>query len=197
MAHRIAPGLEAFRERWPKVSVQLLPIHSVIQPEALRSADIDIGIMQFDPSWGQGIEWRVIAREPVRVAVPSSWKIAKPRIQLQDLRDRPWLMPDPEVTPRLHARLLRLCQSVGFEPTVGAMVSDATFAGLLLSCGVGATFVFGGAEYTRHEGIEILSIEGHPEPLLMETVVAWAVGSTSRQIQEFVRCVQDLNVAEE
>ena len=188
-ARSVAMGLQAFRERWPKVEVQLTPTYSNAQADALRRADLDVGVMRMHPSVGLDLERRIITRDELMVAVPSVWNLGKTRIRLEELRDRPWIFPEPAQAGQTYERLLGLCRSAGFEPNIVAVVGDPVSSKLLLACGVGAAFSPGRNATSSDDGSELLALDGLPEPFVTETAVVWAAGSNSVHVQDFVRCV--------
>ncbi|HKX80449.1 MAG TPA: LysR family transcriptional regulator [Novosphingobium sp.] len=188
-AARLGTGFEEFRRQWPKVEIQLSPLPSTLQPQALGAAEIDVGIMGLPEDDRHAFEFRILARDPLMVAVPSAWNLRKSRIALAELRDRPWIMPDPDLAPRVHAQMVRLCRDAGFEPKVAAHVGDLVSGILLLACGVGAAFAPGRISGGNREGADLLLLEGLPDTHDSITIAAWAPGACTPHIEEFVSCM--------
>ena len=187
---RVAPGLQAFRELWPEIEIELSSIHSAAQPELLRSADLDVGVMTFDPADRRELEWRIIRRSPLMVAVPSVWKLEKRRVRLEELRDRPWIFPDPKEAGRAYQRQLALCRAAGFEPKIVNVVADPVTSALLLACGVGAAFSPGRTPTGPGAGCDLLDLDV-TDPFVADMAVAWAAGSNSKQVHDVARSIVD------
>ena len=188
-APRIARGFQTFRALWPEVDVRLSPTKGILQADALRASEIDVGIMRVDKIHGEGLDWRVIARGPLCVSVPRIWNLNKSSIRLKDLSDRPWIMPDPQVAPGQYEREVALCVAAGFTPKIAAVVSDVDSCALLLSCGVGVTISSGVNARGEGAGCEQVPLDGVPDTLTVEMAVAWAAGSTAAPVLNFVNCI--------
>ena len=144
--------------------------------------------MMLNRSDCSGLEWRVIRRGHVLVWLPASWGFRQPRIKLEELRDRPWLMASPRFAPDINDLQMALCRSAGFEPKVAAYIEDPLTGSLIAACDLGAAFMHDWDAPDRAEGdISVKRIEGVSEYFWSEMVVAWAAGARSAQIEAFVR----------
>ncbi len=188
---RIALGFNAFRSRWPQADVKLTTRMRNVQAQALRTSEIDIGIMLMSRTDCEGIEWRVIARDPLVAVVPKAWGLRGTSVALHALRDRPWIMPHPDISPDMHHVQMELCRSAGFEPRVVAYSEDALTARMMLAFGLGAAFVYHHGVRGQEDHAQFMAIEGIPDLFFSETVVAWAAGSTSALVSDFVQCVAE------
>ncbi|CAN7539189.1 LysR family transcriptional regulator [Phenylobacterium sp. LjRoot219] len=195
---RIARGFAAFRSAWPDVEVQIVAVMRNRQAAMLRASEIDIGLMRLFRTDAEGIDWRVIACDPLVVAVPSAWNLNAPSIRLEELRDRPWLMPHPDVAPDMYQLQVELCRGAGFEPQVVAHAEDALTGKMMLACGLGASFAnFSLPHHDPELRVQFLSVEGVSDHFSSQTVVAWAAGSTSVHIGAFVRCIAEAGEADD
>jgi DNA-binding transcriptional LysR family regulator len=188
---RIARGFQRFREAWPTVEVKLESTMRNRQAAALRASRIDVGVMLLSRADTADIEWRVIARDPLVVVVPDAWNLRKPSIRLEELRDRPWIMPHPAVAPDMHQMQMELCRGAGFEPKVVAFAEDALAGKMMIACGLGAAFVNDRGVREPAPYANFMAVEGVSDHFSSETVVAWTAGATSPQIGDFVRCIAE------
>lgn len=186
---RIVQCLQMFRAAWPHVDVEFVSAMRNRQGQALRASDIDIGLMMLSRMDCAGIMWHVIARNPLVVALPRAWDMRKVGLRLGDLHDRSWVMPHPEIAPDMYQLQMELCRSAGFEPKIAGLADDAVTGSIMMSAGLGAAFVNDRGLRPRDENIDILPLDGISNHFSSETVIAWAVGATSKHISEFVRCM--------
>lgn len=189
---RIAAGLAAFRDAWPRIDLKITAVMRNRQATALRSSEIDVGLMRLYHSDCEGLDWQVFAQDPLLVAVPAVWGLERRRIELKELRDRPWLMPHPDVAPDMHQLQMELCRGAGFEPKVAAFTNDPLTAKMMLACGLGATFANDpGVMQEGQRHVRMTWIEGVSQHFCSQTVVAWASNSRSAHIAEFARCIAE------
>ena len=187
-APQIARGLLAFRSAWPNVDLQLRATNSGKQPQALKSAEIDLGIMRLKRPDRAVLDWQLISRTPLRVAIPTVWRLGRERLRLDELRDRPWILPNPQVASPIYEKLLEVCRTFHFEPKVAATVEDVMAARIMTACGLGASFTYEKLGAGR-EGYEVVALEDVPSMFDAETLAAWAVNSASVHVRELVRCI--------
>lgn len=188
--NRVARGIASFRQDWPSIDLKILPIMRIQQAAALRASDIDIGLMRLSHNDCAGIEWKVMKRDPLFVAVPAIWGIRKRNIHLAELRGRPWLISDPDVAPDMHQLHMELCRGAGFEPRIAAFVGDMLTAKMMLACGMGACFANDPGELPQgQKHIHLIRLIGISEHFCSETVIAWATGAKSKHISAFVRSI--------
>ena len=137
------------------------------------------------------LEWRVLARDPLMIAVPSVWRIGKTRIRLEEMRDRPWIMPHPKLAPSVYEWQVQMCREAGFEPKIVGFAEDPHTSRIMIACGMAAAFSNERALRNSDAGVDFVSVEGLSELFTSEVVVAWATGGDSRQVGDFVRCLAD------
>jgi DNA-binding transcriptional LysR family regulator len=181
---RIARGLYAFRARWPNVRVALQTIMFHEQADALRTAKIDVGIMRLSRVDSEGLEWGVISRQSLAVTVPTRWNLPSRSVRLEDLRARPWIMPDPEISPEMYRFQMEVCRGAGFEPQVACLARDTFCGRLMLESGMGAALLFRQPSVQPGSLSQIMMLEGVSEHFRSDTVVAWASGSNSQHIKD-------------
>jgi DNA-binding transcriptional LysR family regulator len=189
-SHEIARGIAAFRAKWPDIELHFASIDSAEQPGALRASDIDVGIMQNDGLWQEGITGTVITTYGLVVAVPASWGYDEgTAIRLIDLKDRPWLMPDRQRAEVWHDSLMAMCSQAGFEPRIVGTVNDVVSARMLIASGAGATFFHDTGRRESHGAIAYLHFSDPQIPPPSRTAAACAAGANSPLIAEFIACM--------
>ena len=187
----IAMAIARFRAIWPQVDLRLSSTGSIDLPGALRAGEIDVGIMQMNAVWPEGIVGRVIASYGLVVAVPAVWGIREDRpINLVDLKDRPWLMPSRQQAAIWHDALIEMCRRAGFEPRIAGTVEDPLTARLMIASGAGATFFH---DHGRREwsagAISLLHFSDPQIPPPSRTAFVHAEGTESPQIADLGECL--------
>jgi len=183
---RLSSAVQAFRDAWPDVRVQLSPVLSNEQPALLRNATYDVGVMRLAVSDSHDLQWHSLARDPLMVAAPAVWRLGRSRMRLAELRDRPWMMPNPKVAPALYDQQVQLCRSAGFDPKIVAFAEDAITSQIMIACGVGCAFVNARRLARQDQGIELIELQGLSDLYIAETCVASASATTSKLVRAFV-----------
>jgi LysR family transcriptional activator of glutamate synthase operon len=135
----LVPDLvRSFRARHPSVRFQLTEVRDELQAPALDSgrADLEIGIRgPRDPA----LRSRLVAVEPLRVALPRDHGLAGPGVRLADLAGQPF------VALRRSAALRKLgddlCQEAGFRPDVVFEGDDLSTVRGFVAAGLGVAIV--------------------------------------------------------
>jgi DNA-binding transcriptional LysR family regulator len=187
---QISRGLLVFRNAWPEVTVTVRAEIGTHLLQALRAAEIDVGILQPTRFDREGLEWRSIARARLMVAIPRVWNLRKKRLRLEELRERPWIMPNPKLASAQYDRLVNLCRTAGFEPRIVALTEDRITSRIMIGSGLGAAFVHVSKPHDADE-YELVALDHMPGVFATETIIAWAAGSSSTHIRDFARNVVD------
>ena len=181
-------GIINFRKAWPDMRVQIHGMLGNLQPEALRSSKIDVGVIQGSDLNHEELEWRVLSQHGLVVAVPSIWGYPRDEpIDLVELRDRPWLMPGRRIAGEVHEAYLEQCRSAGFEPNIVGIADDPVSARIMIACGLGTTFFHDKGRRPSSGAISLLKIRDRQTVPPAKTLVAWPIGSRAPQIQDFVK----------
>ena len=184
-------GLLAFRAIWPDVTLKLCSTISTAQPQSLRSSELDIGILRFNRSACQDLAWRVLSRSQLMVAVPVTWGLESKPLQLHDLAERPWILPDPQLSEVAHEANLAILRSAGFEPKIGGFADDRLTAQIMLGCGMGAALLHARPARVHSNDFDVIPLALPGPGSSAETIVAWAPFTTSEQMACLVRCLEE------
>jgi DNA-binding transcriptional LysR family regulator len=187
----VQSGLTAFRAIWPHVILKLGSTISTAQPALLRSSGLDIGIMRFNRAACHDLEWHILSRSHMMVAVPATWRLRSKPLHLQDLADYPWILPDPQLSAVAHDATLTILRSAGFEPKIGGFADDRLTAQIMLGCGMGAALLHTRRDRVPTSDYDVIPIALPGPGSSAETIVAWAPSSTSEQIACLVRYLNE------
>ena len=186
----LAHGIAAFRSEWPQVNLSFASIDGAALPDALRTSEVDVAIMQMDSMHLEGITAKIIATYGLAVAVPAIWGYDSDQtVSLIELKDRPWLMPQRQRAPAWHDSLIEMCRKAGFEPNIVGTVDDPLSARLMIASGAGATFFHDKGRRDWHEAIQLLQFTDRQIPPPSRTAAAHAEGANSPQIVTLIICL--------
>jgi DNA-binding transcriptional LysR family regulator len=160
--HGVVPdSFRRFRERQPDAELQIKPLSSLEQMEAVRRGHLDAGflftIAELSPELAR------IEMEAVRLmlAVPSGDPLAKAkRLRLRDLRNASFIWFPRRESPVFFDRLMNACFRGGLKSPhiVQEGVNEATILSLV-SCGLGVAFVSGATQWRRPESVVLLPVQ--------------------------------------
>jgi len=116
----LVPDLaRSFRAAHPGIRFQLTQVRDEHDSAALDGghADLELGTRRFDSPQDAGVHTRLIALEPLRLALPREHPLAgRPRLRLADVAGEPFISLRPASALR---RLTdELCERAGFRPDV-------------------------------------------------------------------------------
>jgi DNA-binding transcriptional LysR family regulator len=177
-------AVRRFRERFPGVAVRLREIYPPHHIEAIRAGAIDIAILR-EPEPVDGIAELTVLVEPFVAAVPTDHRLARRRaIAPSLLRDEPFVLFPREAVPGLHAKLLGLCRSAGFEPRVVQEVDAWHTIISLVEAGIGVSLIPASFEGRRTGALVYLPLTG-PQ-VVTTTSACWRVAGASRAAEAFL-----------
>lgn len=188
--HPVVRGITAFRELWPDVDLKLQAMMSDLQPKALRASQIDIGIMVSGIPSYEGLQWSVVARPWLGVAVPRAWNFPDNQpLEVSALTDRPLLLPERHNAPTWYDGIFDICKRAGFEPKIAGIVENPMILRIMVACGIGAAFIHSRGEFISQDDIQYMPLAGDPVYLPGETIVACSEGANAPQIKGLVDCL--------
>jgi DNA-binding transcriptional LysR family regulator len=152
-----------------------------------RSADVALGWAPIPTP--ERFRWRVLRREPIRVALPESHRLASRRvIAFSELADEPFLALPREAGP-LRDFWLATEARAGQSPTIAGEVrsADETFEAIANGIGV-VLLAAGNAQLYRVPGVVTRAVRGLPQAHL---IVAWRADDRRAVVRDFVDAIGD------
>lgn len=132
----LVPALERLRRRAPRATLELKPMRSHEQLQALASGAIDVGY-----AYAPGDGGELLATEPFVLAVPRGERARAARLLLDKLP----LVTLPEAfSAKGQAELLAACARIGAQPEVRIEASDPAVVLTLVGAGLGVALVQAG-----------------------------------------------------
>jgi LysR family transcriptional regulator, benzoate and cis,cis-muconate-responsive activator of ben and cat genes len=137
----LASIVAEYRKRAPRIRLELLPMSSAEQWQALTEGRIALGYGYY-VSDDAALSHVEIARDRLGLVVPNAHPLAsKSRITLADLAGEPVFLQPRTLYPRLHDDLVAAVRAHGIVLNLAAEIADLEALLTLVSCGDGLTFI--------------------------------------------------------
>jgi DNA-binding transcriptional LysR family regulator len=185
--HGVVPdSFRRFRRLQPDAELDLHPMLSNQQMEAVRSGKLDAGfIFSLDEPDGDVAQLQV-ARYKLMLAAPQGHAVTRiKRLRLRNLRDAPFVCVHRWVTPVYYDRIMQVCLRGGLKPPriVQHVLDHATMLSLV-SCRLGVAFVSETTRWQCPRGVTLLPVVDLDFPLPFYLV--WRKDDQSALLQSFV-----------
>jgi DNA-binding transcriptional LysR family regulator len=187
----LPPIFREFRERYPKVELDLRWFPVIGQADALHSGQVDISFMRpvFD---ADGITSEVILREPFMLAVPDRHRLAKEEsVSIKTLADERFIMYAPRLAPDFHEMITSMCVAAGFLPAVALEVGQVYTALGLVGAGAGIAFVPSSVQSVHFDHVVYKTITGRTPKI--EVSLGWKQRNPSPLLLAFVEIAKGLD----
>ena len=149
----LPPVLRAFKQRYPKVSLELRELPSRTQIAEVHKGTIDVGIV-YEPSTVKEVSVETIQREALVAALPANHRLAdRSTLQLPDLHAESFIMIARSEGSALHERIIASCNAAGFSPSIVTRANMLVTAIGLVAAGMGIAIVPAVCAQIRHPGV--------------------------------------------
>ena len=182
----VPDSFRRFRRRQPDAELDLHPMLSNQQVEAVRSGKLDAGfIFSLDAPDGDVAQLQV-ARYKLMLAAPQGHAVTRiKRLRLRDLRDAPFISVHRWVTPVCYDRIMQVCLRGDLNaPRIVQHVVDHATMLSLVSCRLGVAFVSETTRWQCPRGVTLLPVVDLDFPLPFYLV--WRKDDQSALLQSFV-----------
>jgi DNA-binding transcriptional LysR family regulator len=166
----------------------LLSLHgemlTLSMEEGLREGTIDAAFLR-PPVASPEIDHRIVAREPLVVALPSFSLLAEERpVAVSELQDQDFIAYPPESV--LHRTTAELCREAGFQPRITQVAGETSTMLSLVAAGGGVAIVPASMRALQLEGVVYRDLEDAPE---VDLAVAWRRDDRSPLLRNFLDVV--------
>ena len=182
----VPDSFRRFRRRQPDAELDLHPMLSNQQMEAVRSGKLDAGfIFSLEEPDGDVAQLQV-ARYKLMLAAPQGHAVTRiKRLRLRDLRDAPFISVHRWVTPIYYDRIMQVCLRGGLKaPRIVQHVVDHATMLSLVACRLGVAFVSETTRWQCPRGVTLLPVVDLDFPLPFYLV--WRKDDQSALLQSFV-----------
>jgi len=158
--------------------------------DALRSGELDAGLILFNNTDRRDLTWRTVARSRLVLAVPSAWNFPhNQEVRLELLRDAPFVLCDPVSNPQIYAAQISWCDEAGFRPERVRYASSSLESRFLVACGLGVGFAYEGNLGSSRGGIDFLPIVNRLQNNVVEFHLTWLADRPSHLAHDFLKCL--------
>ena len=191
--HGVVPdSFGLFRERQPNAELEVKPLSSLEQLEAVSAGRLDAGYVHATANTNRELAQLVVSVLNLMLAVPTGHPLAKlRRLRLRDLRDASFVWFPRRESPIYYDRLMHECFRGGLESPhiVQEAVNEATILSLV-SCRLGVAFVSSATRWRCPQEVELLPVSDLNFPLPFALV--WRKDATSPLLANFVADVRSM-----
>lgn len=193
--YRVLPrALQAFREAFPDVVLQLRQLTSDVLVEDVRHGRLDVALLRFSASMdGTDLQTRVVTHDPMVLVLSLGHPLAAlPRVPVQSLQGLPWVGYEPQGARYFHELEARVLASAQVQPHVQYHSLLPTLLALV-EAGMGAALVPASAVQGvagRFEWRELALPEGCA-PLDAVLSCVWSADNCNPVVQRFLSCLSE------
>jgi DNA-binding transcriptional LysR family regulator len=192
--HRMIPAaFNAFRSENRAVELQLLPMTTTPQVEALQRGEIEAALLYL-PAEQPGLETLRICVDDWLLAVPAHHRLARrPVVRMQDLVDEDFVWFPRSASTDWYDRWINRCMAAGFVPRV---VQESVEEGLLLNlvaAGMGVYFALSTLRAQKPAGVVLKQVADFSMPMDLDLV--WRASNRSPLLRRFIATVERLRDA--
>lgn len=177
--------LREFRERYPRVQMELRQLTTEDQVEGLRRGDIDVGLVRELESV-EGLTVVPLLKEPLLAALPDNHPLSeRESVSLAELSEERFITVPRSQAPRLYDRFVYLCHTAGFSPRISQeALQFPTILGLV-AAEMGVSTTPDAVRSFQKTGVSYLTLTG--EEAESSVGVAYRGDETSAVIEAFLR----------
>ncbi len=182
--------VRTFRERWPRVALELVEATSDVQRDLLLRGEVDAGFLLHAPgSAPPGLARCALTSEPLVLALPEAHPLAsRTRLSLRAIADEPLVLFPRRILPEVFDAVLQLYRSAGHEPVVAQEAIQMQTIVNLVSAGLGLAWVLNSVRQFQRPGVlyrPFAASAGQGAPVC-ETSLVWREGEANPALQRFI-----------
>jgi DNA-binding transcriptional LysR family regulator len=188
--------VRAFRERHPKVQLELLEATGDMQLQAFEREDIDAGVILHSPGFAPpGLQSRLVACEPLVLALPEQHPLAgKSSLSLDQVLAQPLVIFPRRILPSLYDAIFGMYHAAAQSPEVAQEAIQMQTIVNLVSAGLGVAWVPESVRQFQRPGVVYRSMAGKRgrQVPACETSLVWPEASAPACVARFIDCAPAL-----
>lgn len=191
--HGVVPdSFRQFRQRQPSAELQLSPLSSLEQVQAVRSGRLDAGFVFNMPKTDPELDQIQVALQKLVLAVPKGHPLTKSKsLRLRDLTDADFVWFPRRQSPAYYDRLMQACSRGGLKaPRIVQEAADQATLLALVACRLGVAFVTDATRWRCPKEVVLRPIVDLQLPIAFSLV--WRKDNASPLLARFVADVLQL-----
>ncbi len=184
--------IQAFRERYPGVRVEMGHLSTGGQLQALVERRIDVGFLRpahlFSPSPELAVH--EIWQDELHAVLPASHRLARSKggIRMADLADEPFILFPRGIGCGLFDHVMTLASQAGFAPRVVQEAREGTTIMALVAAGTGISILPDTYQKASIPGVAHLRIRS--APTRSRLLLAWRAAERAPLLERFVKMAE-------
>lgn len=181
----VSSALREFEQAVPQVALELQPMNTPEQLEAIAAGRLDGGFCYRVGVLPEGIASVPVLEQNVLLAVPDAWPLGKAgAVSTADLREIPFIAFPRRVYPAYYDRLLSACAERGLTLDIRQEASTETAILSLVSAGMGAAIVNAANRHRPPARVRFVDLKDLSVPLPLE--FCYAANGSNVALGQFV-----------
>jgi DNA-binding transcriptional LysR family regulator len=182
--------LREHRKRFPDVEVALREMSTPAQVQALRIAEIDVGLLRV-PADTADLVVHTVREDRMALMIPEAHPLAhKKRITLRALAKEPLILFPTAPRPSWADTVISACREAGFEPIVAQEAMESATVVSFVAAGVGIAVVPEGLKALARPGV-VFRLVAPPAPITHLAVVHRSA-ELAPTVESFLGVVREL-----
>ncbi len=187
----VPESFRLFRERYPSIELQLVPMTWQQQLKELEQRTLDAGYCHIGNEPTDWCEKLVVGREDWLLAMPSFHRFARKRfVKLGDLHGENFVWFPRAASPLLYDEILHACASGGLSPNFVQLVASEATQLSLVAAGMGVTFASTALSAQSMANVVMRPIQDFSVPVDISLV--WRHGVVSRPLAGLIEIARSL-----
>jgi DNA-binding transcriptional LysR family regulator len=158
MENLVPRVMTAFCRSHPRVSVDVLQMHTRELERALATGSLDCAIVR-PPLASTDLEAHLLYTEPMIAAVPESFEVDGPSVSLEKLRDAQFIIHSETLGTSVSLAISQLCITAGFVPNIAESATSTAMVLGMVAAGMGVALLPKSYTLTSPFGVRMLNIE--------------------------------------
>ncbi len=190
--YNIIPSLfRLMHTRFPDVSLSIDEMTIEEQEEAVRTNQIDVGIVRPPLISTEGLGLQVICTEPLVVVLPETSHLAREtEISVRSLDQEAFILLPRHAAPGYYDQFINLCVNTGFTPKIVQETKTSPAIINLVASGIGISILPSSLENLQRPGVVYRPLK-KPAPT-SDLAVIWRIHDKSPSLWSFLRIVWEV-----
>jgi len=185
----LTPLVRHFRNRYPEVDMELLPLDRATQIRALEDRAIDIALIPTPRPNGE-FAGELFANGPLVVAVGHGHPLMKcAEVTLEAISEHPFVMFPLEFNYRLNEIVFSACSAAGFTPRISQFAAQMHTQLALVGAGFGLAFVPWWVAAANFQNVTFLQLRGRSLNYGLEFV--WRADEDNAALHNLVSLIRE------
>jgi DNA-binding transcriptional LysR family regulator len=181
----VPSAIRTFRRAYPDIYLTLEEANTIQLITGLREGTLDAVFLRPGTAGTEDLQLRRLSEDPMVVALPKRHPAAaRKEIDLEMLKDDPFLLFPREIAPALYDTIIDACRTAGFEPIIGLVAPHMASIVNLVAAEIGVTIVPASLKQLRVTGVAYRQIAGQSPTT--QLALAHRRGETSPVVRNFI-----------